>query len=209
MTASRTGPGPGRGTLRVHVTGAACAGVTTLGHALATRLDVPLVDTDDAYWLPTDPPYTARRLPQERRALIRQWLDGATGWVIAGSLVSWGTELIRTAQLTVFVDTPTPLRLERLRAREAARFGSRILPGGDMHVIHESFLDWAACYDDPSFDGRSRRGHEDWLSRLPMPVLALDGTRPVDSLAEQVVMSLDAAGRGALPPGPPGILGTG
>jgi adenylate kinase family enzyme len=182
--------GPGPGTARVHITGAACAGVTTLGRALADRLAVPLADTDDAYWLPTDPPFTARRLPQERRALIRQWTAGSPGWVIAGSLVSWGSELIRTAHLTVFVDTPTPLRLERLRAREAARFGARILPGGDMHAIHESFLDWAACYDDPAFDGRSRRGHEDWLSRLPMPVLAVDGTDRVDRLADRVIAAL-------------------
>ena len=178
------------GTARVHITGAACAGVTTLGQALAPRLGVPLVDTDDAYWLPTDPPFTARRLPQERRALIRAWIGDSPGWVVSGSLVSWGTELIRDAHLTVFVDTPTPLRLERLRRREAARFGDRILPGGDMHAIHESFLDWAACYDDPAFDGRSRRGHEDWLSRLPMPVLAVDGTEPVEWIADRVLAEL-------------------
>ncbi|MCU0908056.1 MAG: AAA family ATPase [Rhodobacteraceae bacterium] len=181
------------GAARLHITGAACAGVTTLGGALAARLGVPLVDTDEAYWLPTDPPYTTRRLPQERRALIRDWIHDSAGWVIAGSLVSWGTELIRDAHLTVFVDTPTPLRLERLRAREAARFGARIQPGGDMHAIHESFLDWAACYDDPAFDGRSRRGHEDWLSRLPMPVLAVAGTEAVDALVERVVAALDMA----------------
>jgi adenylate kinase family enzyme len=178
------------GTARVHITGAACAGVTTLGQALAPRLGVPLVDTDDAYWLPTDPPFTARRLPQERRALIRAWIGDSPGWVVSGSLVSWGSELIRDAHLTVFVDTPTPLRLERLRRREAARFGDRILPGGDMHAIHESFLDWAACYDDPAFDGRSRRGHEEWLSRLPMPVLAVDGTEPVEGIADRVLAEL-------------------
>ena len=208
MTSDGGQSGPGAGTARVHITGAACAGVTTLGRALSDRLAVPLVDTDDAYWLPTDPPFTARRLPQERRALIRQWIAGSPGWVIAGSLVSWGTELIRKAHLTVFVDTPTPLRLERLRAREAARFGPRILPGGDMHAIHESFLDWAACYDDPAFDGRSRRGHEDWLSRLPMPVLAVDGTEAVATLAERVMAALAAQGGGSAP-APPEVFGQG
>jgi adenylate kinase family enzyme len=196
------------GAFRVHITGAACAGVTTLGQALALRLDVPLADTDDAYWLPTDPPFTTRRLPQERRALIRAWIGDSPGWVVSGSLVSWGTDLIRDAHLTVFVDTPTPLRLERLSAREAARFGDRILPGGDMHAIHESFLDWAACYDDPAFDGRSRRGHEDWLSRLPMPVLAVDGTEPVDMLVDRVLAALAVPGGGSAP-APPEVFGQG
>ncbi len=196
------------GPARVHITGAACAGVTTLGRALAARLGVPLADTDDAYWLPTDPPFTARRLPQERRALIRTWIGDSPGWVVAGSLVGWGTALIQDAHLTVFVDTPTPLRLERLRAREAARFGDRILPGGDMHAIHESFLDWAACYDDPAFDGRSRRGHEDWLSRLPMPVLAVDGTDAVAALVARVLSALAARGGGAAP-APPEVFGQG
>jgi len=191
VIAGSTGSVPGPGMARVHITGAACAGVTTLGQALAGRLRVPLVDTDEAYWLPTDPPYTTRRLPQERRALIREWTRDSAGWVVSGSLVSWGTELILGAHLTVFVDTPTPVRLERLRAREAARFGDRILPGGDMHAIHESFVDWAACYDDPSFDGRSRRGHEDWLSRLAMPVARVNGAEPVHALVSQVLMALE------------------
>ncbi len=196
------------GTARVHITGAACAGVTTLGRALAPRLAVPFVDTDDAYWYPTDPPFTTRRLPQERRALIRAWIRDSAGWVVSGSLVSWGTELIHDAHLTVFVDTPTPLRLERLRRREAARFGDRILPGGDMQAIHESFLDWAACYDDPAFDGRSRRGHEDWLSRLPMPVMAVDGTEAVDALVARVLSALASRGGGSAP-APPEVFGQG
>jgi len=41
---------------RIHLTGASGCGVTTIGRALATRLALPVPDTDDYYWLPTDIP---------------------------------------------------------------------------------------------------------------------------------------------------------
>ena len=42
---------------RIHITGASGFGVSTLGGALAARLGCAHLDTDDFYWLPTDPPY--------------------------------------------------------------------------------------------------------------------------------------------------------
>ena len=41
---------------RIHILGASGSGTTTLGRALAARLQCPHFDTDDCFWLPTDPP---------------------------------------------------------------------------------------------------------------------------------------------------------
>ena len=41
---------------RTGITGAPGCGVTTLGAALAARLDAVPIDTDDHFWVPTDPP---------------------------------------------------------------------------------------------------------------------------------------------------------
>lgn len=61
--------GDGGGTDSCH--GRISAGTTTLGVALARRLGLHHLDTDDLYWMPTDPPYTTPRAVQERLALFR------------------------------------------------------------------------------------------------------------------------------------------
>ena len=161
-------------TMRIYITGASCAGVTTLGHNLACSLNLRHVDVDDFYWLPTNPPFTTKRPPAERVCLIEQAL-GDQGWLLTGSFDGWGDALIAHVDLIVFVITPTPVRLERLAAREQQRFGNRIAPGGDMHAIHLAFREWASQYDDPAFSSRSRVRHEAWLSRQTAPVLRVDG----------------------------------
>ncbi|AKS09819.1 AAA family ATPase [Pseudomonas trivialis] len=175
--------------MRIYITGASCAGVTTLGQNLAMRLDVRQVDVDDYYWMPTDPPFTTKRPPADRVSLMQQAL-GDDDWVLTGSCMGWGDALIADAELIVFVVTPTPVRLERLDAREKERFGDRIAPGGDMYQIHEAFREWASQYDDPNFSGRNRAWHEAWLSRQTAPVLRVDGMSSAEQMAEDVVQAV-------------------
>jgi adenylate kinase family enzyme len=176
---------------RVYITGASCAGVTTLGDTLARRLDVRHVDVDAFYWMPTATPFTVKRPPEERRTLIRE-ACGPDGWVLTGSFDGWGDALIVDVDLIAFVVTPTPIRMERLIARERQRYGDRILPGGDMHEIHRAFAEWAAQYDapGPEHSGRNRGRHENWLSEQQAPVLRLDGTTPPQAMADQIVAAL-------------------
>lgn len=143
--------------MRIYITGASCAGVTTLGQHLATLLDIRQVDVDDFYWMPTQPPFTTKRPPSDRVSLMQHAL---------------GDE---------------PVRLERLAARETARYGDRIAPDGDMYHIHVAFKTWASQYDDPSFSGRNRAQHEAWLSRQTAPVLRVDGINSVEQMATDVV----------------------
>lgn len=39
--------------MRIYITGASCAGVTTLGRTLASLLSLRHLDVDDFYWLPS------------------------------------------------------------------------------------------------------------------------------------------------------------
>jgi adenylate kinase family enzyme len=176
---------------RIGITGASGCGVTTLGAALAARLGSVHIDTDDHFWVATDPPYQIKREIPER--LVRLAAEQArTGrWVVSGTMDGWATPALRDAELIVFLQVPTEVRLERLRRREQARFGDALLPGGAMHDTHREFIDWAARYDDGTLPGRSRPRHEKWLAGLSLPVLRLDGTRPTEALAAAVL----AAGR--------------
>ena len=172
--------------MRIYITGASCAGVTTLGQNLANQLAMPHVDVDDFYWMPTNPPFTTKRPASERVPLIQQAFGGDE-WVLTGSCMGWGDALIAAVDLIVFIVTPTPVRLVRLAAREKERFGERIAPGGDMHEIHIAFREWASKYDDPSFSGRNRAWHEAWLSGQTAPVLRVDGTNRAEKMVADVV----------------------
>ena len=181
---------------RIGITGASGCGVTTLGAALAERLGAVHIDTDDHFWVATDPPYRVKREVPERLAGIRAEQARTGRWVLSGTLDGWAEPVSRGAELIVFLRVPTRVRLERLRLRERARFGDALLPGGAMHETHREFLEWASRYEDAALPGRNLERHEEWLAGLDLPVLRLGGARPVAELVEAVLAR--AAGSGAM-----------
>jgi len=177
---------------RIHIMGASGSGVTTLGRALADRLALPHHDSDDYFWLPTVPPYQTQRPRQDRLRLMAEVFLPRADWVLSGSVVGWGDDLIVYFDLVVFVQTSREVRLQRLRAREAAHFGrDAVAPGGWRHDETESFVEWASHYEDGTREGRSLAKHEAWLATLPCPVLRVDGARPVSDLVADVVTALE------------------
>lgn len=130
---------------RVHIFGASGSGTTTLGEALAAKHGHRHFDTDDFYWLPTDPPYRQKRLREARLALLRTSLAECSSWVLSGSLCGWGDPLIPEFDLVVFLIVPTEIRLERLRARELKCYGPALLRcGGNLHQASVVFQDHSA-----------------------------------------------------------------
>jgi adenylate kinase family enzyme len=160
---------------RIHIMGASGSGTTSLAVEMATRYGHRHLDTDDFFWVRTDPPYREKRPAEERLALLRQALRDATSWVLSGSLCGWGDSLIPEFDLVVFLTVPTSVRLARLRARERERYGQRIEPEGELHEAHVAFLEWAGRYDTGGVEMRSRALHEAWLATLSCAVVRLDG----------------------------------
>jgi hypothetical protein len=171
---------------RIHILGASGAGTTTLGAALASGLGVPHLDSDDAFWVKTDPPYVTPRAPKERVALLLPRLSGQGGWVLSGAAIGWGEAFAPLYDLIVFLRLENGERMRRLHLREAARHGARILPGGDMHVGSQDFLTWAAGYESGTGTSRSLAQQERWLARQTAPVLRLDSAAPVAQLVGEV-----------------------
>ena len=128
-----------------------------------SRQSVPLSSVCRSY---------GRTLPPQKTAL--------------SSPVGWGDALIPDFTLAVRVVTDTPTRLARIKQREYARFGVRILPGGDMYDHHQAFLQWAAGYDDGGLDTRSAVLHNEWQKQLACPILTVDGTAPLAETAARV-----------------------
>ncbi|HEY7437378.1 MAG TPA: AAA family ATPase [Methylomirabilota bacterium] len=169
---------------RIHIFGASGSGTSSLASALAVRHGHRHLDTDDFFWLPTDPPYQQPRPREARLALLRAALVRSPSWVLSGSLCGWGDPLVPEFDLVVYLVVDTEVRLARLRAREAARYGRQaIAPGGARYAAHVEFLSWAGGYDTGGVEMRSRALHEAWLLTLPGAVLRLEGDRPV---AEQL-----------------------
>ena len=165
---------------RIHIFGASGSGTTTLASAVAAKHGHRHLDTDDFYWLLTDPPYQQKRPPESRLALLRSALAQSTSWVLSGSVCGWGDPLIPEFDLIVFLVVPTEIRLQRLRARELQRYGhTAIAPGGKEHQGYVDFLDWAQRYDSGGREMRSRALHEAWLLKLPGSVLRLEGDQSI------------------------------
>ncbi len=179
----------------IHITGASGCGVTTLGAALAVALEITQLDTDNYYWMPPVEDYNHKRpIPDRLRLLDEEFalLDAdQKGWVLSGALESWGSPIAHHFDLTIFLQVPTPIRLQRLRERESVRYGAEhVGPGGWRHEETEEFIDWAAHYDDGTREGRTLTRHEDWLATLDGPVLRLEGERTVEELVGEVEKAL-------------------
>jgi hypothetical protein len=111
--------------------------------------------------------------------------------VFSGAATKWAAPLEPFYDLVVFLRLDPAIRMARLRRREAVRWGTRILPGGDMAAINAAFIAWAEAYDTA---GSLRRGlvtHEAWLADQPAPVLRLDSGAPVGDLVASVLDWLD------------------
>lgn len=166
---------------RIHITGASGSGTSTLGRSTASRLGCPVLDADDFYWLPTQPPFTTKRGPEQRWSLLAAALEEAGScWVLSGSAVGWAPELDDLFTLIVLLDAPTTVRLERLRRRELDALGH----------VDQAFLDWAARYDSGDETIRSRRRHDTWLQQQTCPVLRLDSTLPTTQLTGEVLRAV-------------------
>lgn len=170
--------------------GAAGAGSSTLGKAVATANHWPHFDSDEYYWLPTDPPFTEKRPPELRVKLLENDLMQHQNWVVSGSLCNWGNFIVPLLTHVIFVYADWPTRLGRIKQREHVLHGPRIMPGGDMYEHYEAFIDWASKYDTEEPISRTKKQHLDWLTTLSCKVIKLDSKVSLESLIQQATKEL-------------------
>lgn len=166
----------------IHIFGAAGSGTTSLGQAYAKEKGYTYLDVDDYYWLDTFIPFTVSRPKEERVKLLKEAISKCDNCVVSGAVCVWGDELIPYFDIVVKLETPTEVRIPRLREREKRRFGSRIEEGGDMYFNHLRFIEWAKVYDNGGLDVRSNLLHNNWLKKIKQKVLILDGTKSINEL---------------------------
>jgi adenylate kinase family enzyme len=163
-------------------------GKTTLGRALAARLGIAQVDSDDYFHFPTDPPYRRQRTPEDRCALIERDLGAFESWIVTGGVGTWVPAPALHYTLHILMLLPVRTRLERLTQREQSLYGARVLSGGDMEQDHREFMQWTAGYDDSTSEGTNTLGaHEYLLASAACPVLRLPGPMRLEDAVARVL----------------------
>lgn len=157
----------------IHIFGASGSGTTTISQKVCGHTGYSHFDSDSYFWLPTPGPFTVTRGRGDYAALMDRDLNSSPHWVLSGSVTGWYDELVSVFDLIVFVYVPTDIRVERLRRREAERYGDAILPGNSRHQASAEFIEWASAYDSGTRSGRSLSKHEAWLKTAACPVLRI------------------------------------
>jgi adenylate kinase family enzyme len=171
--------------MHINIFGASGSGVTTLGQALSEKLDCPYFDSDHYFWFLSDPPFTNRRLPEERNALINHEMAGMENWILGGSIINWNNNW--QFDLSVFLYTPQEVRLQRLRDREFERYGDIIHTDRERNKLYNEFIDWARGYDELITDSRSLHSHRNWMNSLKTPLLVIERETTIEERVEAVL----------------------
>lgn len=165
---------------RIHILGASGSGTTTLAHEINKKMNYTHFDTDNYFWVKTEPPFTQKRDVKERVELLTHDLHSVDKWVLSGSLCGWGDEFIPLFDLIIYLWIPEEIRIKRLLEREQQRYGEDIKPGGLMYQSHIEFIEWASKYDLGDMNIRSKQLHYSWLKNLPCKVLKIEGAFEIE-----------------------------
>jgi adenylate kinase family enzyme len=176
---------------RIHILGASGSGTSTLGKALAEKLNYTHFDTDDYYWLPPKYSFTQKRELVERQNLLMNDLMNHGHWVLSGSLCDWGDIYIPLFDMVIYLWIPQDIRIDRVVKREEQRHGDAIKPSGHKYSQYIEFIEWASKYDEGGLDMRSKATHEEWLKGLKCPFIRIEGDLETDERMELVLAKID------------------
>ncbi|MDN3583922.1 AAA family ATPase [Mucilaginibacter flavus] len=174
--------------MQINIFGASGSGSTTLGKALGARLNYPVFDGDQYFWMSSEIPFTVKLNPEERNAMINRDIAAHDNWIVSGSVVGWKNNW--EFDLSIFLYIPHDIRMSRLKKREFERYGDKIHTDPERIVLYHNFLDWANGYDDNTTDGRTLQVHQTWMENLTKPLLMIEGDTTVEERVEAVVRKL-------------------
>lgn len=178
--------------MKIHLVGAAGVGKTTLGNALSEKLNVPYFDSDDYFWVDSEIPFTVRRDPKTRNAMLLKDLAAQKKWILGGSMVSWGDIWYTMFDLVVFILIPYNVRMQRLHDREFERYGEDLYTDPERSALYKKFMDWAKGYDDNTTNGRTLAVHNAWLQKVNCQVLEINGDTTTQKRIQLITNTITA-----------------
>ncbi|MCL2421518.1 MAG: AAA family ATPase [Defluviitaleaceae bacterium] len=161
------------------------SGQTTLGRALAQQLGFPHFDLDDYHWRwDTEIPYTVLYPREAKAERLMSDVSKHSHFVMSGSMWSIRKMFEPMFDLAVCITVPPEVRAGRVCARELARWGDRVLPGGDMYEANEIYR---KAYLDRVEAVEMAEQHKQWIAELPCPVVHVDGMLSIEDNVAHVI----------------------
>jgi adenylate kinase family enzyme len=160
--------------MKIHLLGPSCSGTSTLGILIAEKYKIPWYDTDELFWIKTDPPFTKKRERNERINLLKDIFQKNDSLVLSGSAMGWGDFIKEYLDIVIYKYVEQDLRIKRLMEREIKRYGKRIEPGNDMYKIHKEFMEWNKKYETGGMEMRSRESELFWIKDIRCKIIKLE-----------------------------------
>lgn len=150
------------------------AGKSTLGKALAEKLHFYFIDDEELYFsqAASDVIYASPRTREEAEELLFRKIRQHKNFVIASVKGNYGASFYPFIQCVIWLDVPKDIRLQRVKNRSFQKFGSRMLPGGDLYEQEKIFFEFVSSREENTVEKQ--------FGKLNCPVIKVDGTCPVE-----------------------------
>lgn len=164
-------------------------GKSTLGKALAERLEFYFIDNEDLFF-PKDNPdyiYASPRTRKEVERLLLGEVKARENFVLSAVKGNYGEDIIPFYQYAVLVEVPKKIRIQRVKDRSFQKFGHRMLAGEDLYERENRFFDMV--------EAKPENYAEEWALSLGCPVIRVDGTRPVEENVDYIIRTKEQLSR--------------
>ncbi len=182
-------------------------GKSTLAHAISKKLGFYEIDVED-YYFPEQKnsrqaileqkydveceykgeiPYSVSCSKAEVQEMLRKEIERHPEFVIAGVTMNWEEDILSAIDIVFILEVPGEERVKRVQQREELRFGSRVMPGGDMYEQQKEFRDIIA--------NKSNESVEESASKIQCRKVRLDGTKSIDHNVGVIMSMLEGRRR--------------
>jgi adenylate kinase family enzyme len=171
--------------MRLLISGGPGSGCTSTAEEVGKRLGIPVFDSDSYFHKVSDPPFQEQYSPGERKIMLERALSEESRWIVCWSVATWGLSQFDPTH-GVLLDIPSDVRLGRLMERQRTQFGDRIDSGGDMKSQNDSFMDWAAGYEERSGSGRNLSTDREFLVTQCDTLMHIGDAAEIEEVVEQI-----------------------
>ncbi len=170
--------------MRILICGLNGAGKSTLGKALAEELNYIFIDVEALYFPKTDLNYiyASPRTREEVKKLLLQEIKANGNFIFASVKGDYGETIYPFFQYIVMIDVPKDIRLQRVKNRSYQKFGSRMLPDGDLYEQEKRFFDFV--------ESRAENTVEEWVNTTNCPIIRVDGTESIEENMSYIIKQI-------------------
>lgn len=168
----------------IQICGLNGCGKSTLGKALAERLGFHFIDNENLYFsrANSDEPYRNPKTRTEVESLLMEEVTRYPDFVFSAVKGDYGNDILQKYSYVVVMEVSPKIRAQRVRSRSFQKFGSRMLPGGDLYQQEEAFFRMADSRQDDTIDT--------WLQKVSCPIIRVDGTKPIADNVAYIIRAM-------------------